>query len=274
MAEVTLADYTGYLFLEVIKAREMADRYSRQLAETYAKDKVLQYFSVPRFKVPKIELTIPVLVSGARFEQLVRFNMPREKFVAHIVGLASEVVSSVRMATVFPPPRRWACCINWVARMTGCEIYKPHPLAIDPKIKDMEAFDASIEPLAGDFWQRLQANPDPSQPGHIVRQMWPRIFEQALAGCHLVEAYRQANPNNELLKRSLGEVLQMVSSHTTIDSTAIQSLLVNPETNVVKNGSSDASVFTIKAEMVEEGFFIREIRDEDTGQTRSVVEFE
>ena len=29
MAEITLADYTGYIFLEIIKAREMAVHYSR-----------------------------------------------------------------------------------------------------------------------------------------------------------------------------------------------------------------------------------------------------
>jgi hypothetical protein len=65
-----------------------------------------------------------------------------------------------------------------------------------------------------------------------------------------------------------------VTTNTVVDSTSIQSLLINPETNVVKSGSSDSSVFTIKAEMLEEGFFIRQIKDETTGQTRPVVEFE
>ena len=65
-----------------------------------------------------------------------------------------------------------------------------------------------------------------------------------------------------------------VTTATVVDRTPIQSLLVNPETNVVKNGSSDTSVFTLKAEMLEEGFFIRTVRDEATGQTRTVVEFE
>ena len=63
-------------------------------------------------------------------------------------------------------------------------------------------------------------------------------------------------------------------SQTALDSTTIQSLLINPETNVVKNGSSDTSVFTLKAELLEEGFFIRSVRDDATGQTRPVVEFE
>jgi hypothetical protein len=65
-----------------------------------------------------------------------------------------------------------------------------------------------------------------------------------------------------------------VTAHTVVDSTTIQSLLINPETNVVKHGSSDTSVFTIKAEMLEEGFFIRSVRDESTGQVSQIVEFE
>ena len=49
MAEITLADYAGYIFIEIVKAREMADRYSRALADVYAQDPVLKHFSVPRF---------------------------------------------------------------------------------------------------------------------------------------------------------------------------------------------------------------------------------
>ena len=63
-------------------------------------------------------------------------------------------------------------------------------------------------------------------------------------------------------------------TNTVIERTTIENVLINPETNVVKNGSSDTSVFTIKAEMLEEGFFIRSIKDEGTGEVRPVVEFE
>ena len=104
--------------------------------------------------------------------------------------------------------------------------------------------------------------------------MWVRIFEQALLDQNLVEAYKKDNPNNELLKQTLDEVLKTVTTNTVVDSTTIQSLLANPENNIVKTGSSDTSVFTIKAEMMEEGFFIREVKDEKTGQTRPVVAFE
>jgi|SRR6185295_9454059 len=246
MTEITLADYTGYIFLEIIKARKLADAYSRQLAQDYAGDPVLKFFSVPRFKIPKMELTIPVLISGARFNQVVTFKMPLDKFFAYVIGRVLEVVSTVR------------------AR--GREVLgRPDPPCVT---------GPSIDKLAEEFWTRLENNPDPTQPGTIVREMWTRIFEQALTEQNLIEIYKRIDPKGELFTQSLDDVLKKVTTGTVIDSTAIESLLINPETNVVKNGSSDASVFTIKADMMEEGFFIRSIRDEDTGQVSPIVEFE
>jgi len=271
MAEITLADYTGYIFLEIIKAREMADRHSRQLAEVYAQDPVLQHFSVPRFKVPKMELTIPVLISGARFNQVITFQMPREKFVAYVLGRIKAVVSAVRSKLDDPfikprvPP---VLVVDPVLRKP----VKGAARGVAPAAAGADA--PTLEQLAADFWQQLQDNPDPSQPSDIVQQRWTRIFEQALVEQDLMTAYKKTNPGNELYRQSLDDVLKTVTTNTVVDSTSIQSLLINPETNLVKNGSSDTSVFTIKAEMLEEGFFIRQIRDEDTGQTRPVVEFE
>jgi hypothetical protein len=264
MAEITLADYTGYIFLEIIKAREMADRHSSQLAEVYAQDPVLRHFPVPRFKVPKLELTIPLLISGARFNQLISFNLPQDKFVAYVMGRVKEVISVVQSKGDDPFVKRIAPAPVVVKTVAAPPAGDTAPRADVP----------SIEALCVEFWQRLKENPDPSQPGEIVRRMWTLIFERALIDRDLMELYKKSNPNNELYRASLEDVLKAVTTATVVDSTTIQSLLVNPETNVVKNGSSDTSVFTLKAEMLEEGFFIRTVRDESTGQTRPVVEFE
>ena len=222
---------------------------------------MLKHFSVPRFKVPRMELTIPVLISGARFNQVVSFKMPQEKFAAYVIGRINEVVSAVKSKaddpfTKLPPPPTHAARSRKVsARATG-------------------PAGPSVEALAFEFWQLLHDNPDPSQPADRVRKMWTRIFEQALTEADLLALYKKTNPNNELYRKSMDDVLSTVTANTVIDSTTIQSLLINPETNVVKNGSSDSSVFTLKAEMLEEGFFIRQIKDEAGGQTRPVVEFE
>lgn len=266
MAEITLADYTGFIFLEIIKAREMADRHSRELAVRYAQDEVLRHFAVPRFKVPKMELTIPVLISGARFRQVIRFDMPRDKFVAYVMGRVKEVLAKVRTAGDGP--------------FTRLDIVPPTDLVIRrpprgraaraPAARDGEP----VEKLCVDFHAALAANPDPSQPGGIVREYWTMIFQRALTDADLVAAYKKQFPNNDLYRGGLEEVLRTVVASTVVDSTTIQSLLINPETDVIKQGSTEASVFTIRAEMLEEGFFVRSVRDEATGQVSQVVEFE
>jgi hypothetical protein len=284
MAEITLADYTGYIFREIIRAREMADQHSRQLAEVYAKDPVMKHFSVPRFKVPKMELTIPVLISGARFNQVVRFAMPRGRFVAYIVGLIQEVIGIVRSKsenpfnnprptpapTPAPTPRPRA------AKATAAATRRTRVAAAEPMLpasREGRAAADMAERLAVEFWDALNQNPDPSQPGEIVRKFWTAIFQRALTEEDLVAQYKKTNPNNELFRQTMEAVVKTVNTNTVVDSTTIQSLLINPETNVVKTGSSETSVFTLKAEMLEEGFFIREITDE-SGQKRPVVEFE
>lgn len=252
MADITLADYTGYIFIEIIKAREMADQHSRRLAEVYARDPVLQHFSVPRFKVPKMELTIPVLISGARFKQVIVFDLPQDKFVAYVMGKVKAVISAVKSRLDDPFKRA-------VKTLQG---------------RTEAASDITLDQLAQVFWQSLKDNPDPAEPGEVVQKYWTQMFEQALLERNLMDAYKKTNPNNELYRQSLDEVHKAVTTATVVNSTTIQSLLINPETNVVKNGSSETSVFTLKAELLEEGFFIRQIKDEASGQTRPVVEFE
>lgn len=283
MADITLADYTGYIFLELIKAREMADRYSRTVAEAYAQDPVMQYFSVPRFKVPKMELAIPVLVSGARFNQVLVFRMPRERFAAFVIGRLAQIVAELRPVRVGPvlvPPilRPPPVLQPRASRPTKGAAAKGKAGTAGgkqrPNAEPVVAAESQVPALVDKFYDALGANPDPSQPGALVQDYWATIFQQTLVEEKLAEVYKAKYPNDDLFRASLADTLKTVTTNTVVDSTRIQSLLINPETNVVKNGSSDASVFTIRADMLEEGFYIRQVRDEDTGQTRPVVEFE
>ncbi len=263
MAEITLGDYTGYILLEMIKAREMADAYSRAVAERYAADDVMRHFAVPRFKVPKMELTIPVLISGARFKQVVRFDFTEDDFVRAMQARAAEVRTRLL-----------------IRRRPGIDLPGPiGPLTPGPVVRALPAREVkSVEALAKDFYEQLVTNADPLRSEHIVTVMWDRIFWSAL-GVEKPEAEKPGevgakDPRAELLAETTREVLELVESRTVIDKTAIDSLLINPETNVVKNGSSDSSVFTVSAELLEEAFYLRTVREEGTEQVTTIVEFE
>jgi hypothetical protein len=248
MAEVTLADYTGYIFNEMIRAREMADAYARQVAEAYARDPVMKHFSVPRFKVPSMELTIPVLVAGAQFRQVVTFRMSPERFREAVNRLVQPTIDDLKREGERPIGE---------ARRAARPMRGPRT-------------DSAIDHL----YKALVENPEPLKPEAIVESGWKQIFFTALSENDVLDRYRRRFPGNDPFTAGLIELQALVRANTIISSTAIQSLLVNPETNTVKNGSDAASVFTIKASIVEEGFYIHTIKDKDTGAEHQIVDFE
>ncbi len=61
---IDLKDYLSSLVVGINQARMMADFESAKIAEIYAKDNLLKTFSVPRFRTPDIELSIPVAIGS------------------------------------------------------------------------------------------------------------------------------------------------------------------------------------------------------------------
>jgi len=260
MAEITLADYTGYIFLEIIKAREMADAYSRSVAARYAEDEVLKHFSTPRFRIPKMALKIPVLISGAKFSQIVKFTLLRDDFRKLAGARIADVVRTVQLGDSGIVPPKMAA-----QRSVQRQLALARASALP---------SAAVTALINAFHADLQANANPAQPGNIVRSHWARIVEVALDEAKLTASYRRQNPDNALFESSAAELTKTVIAGTLVSKTQISNLLVNPETNVVKNGSNDASVFTIQAELTEEGFFVKTVTDPKTGGESKVVDFE
>ncbi len=236
MAEVTLSDYIAYVFHELSNARDMADRYSKEVALAYAKDDVLRHFSVPRFKIAKMDLNMPVLVSGVEIKSLMQFRMDRPDFKRLVLGLILEIVKNV------PRPDK--------------------PFRTD-----------GTDPMLDTLYDQLTASSDPGKPDEIVTRGFNEVFRFVLKQnemqAEVVERLAAA-----ILARVLADLIAKVKTSTTTSRGTLERLFVNPETNVVKNGSSDASVFTIKAELMEEGLFIKSVRDEKTGAESRVVEFE
>jgi hypothetical protein len=255
MAEITLSDYVGYIFSEIVRARDIADRESKRIALIYAQDQIMQYFSVPRFKIPEMELTIPVLISGARFSTTVNFIMSKGDFKTFITSKLTNIIRSITLK------RRDFNIFVVDRRILGGE---------NKRILKADISEGSID----EFFDLLESNQDPSQPDNIIQEKWYDIFTQRIQEARLAEEYKKHFPNNELFKQTLIEVTEKVKQNTIVSQTKITNLLVNPETNVVKNGSNENSVFIVKAKITEEGIFIKTIRDKDTGEEKQITEFE
>jgi hypothetical protein len=242
MADVVLAEFLAHCFAEAVRAREGADLYSRQLAEKYAEDPILKDFSVPRFRIPELEMSIPFVVTDAHLTRLVRLDVDPDAFVKELSRRADEVVR-IRLTTV---PR------------VGGEPPRPGR----PSPETSEAIKALYAELAE----------TPSRAEETTRIWWPEILRLALRGADL-EVDENDRELRRLLEASTADTLTFVRARAVAGRTAVESLVVDPRTERVKDQTDATSVFTVTAHLVEEGFYLRTIRDE-AGNERRIVDFE
>ena len=58
-----LGDYLGHLISEVTMARMQADVEAVRIAELYASHPLLRTMPVPRFRLPEVQVDIPVVIN-------------------------------------------------------------------------------------------------------------------------------------------------------------------------------------------------------------------
>lgn len=265
MNNITLSDYVGFIFSEIVRARVIADSASRDIAMRYAEDEVLKNFSVPRFKIPEMELTVPVVIAGAKFSSTVSFQMEEDDFRKFIITKANNVVNTINIKK------------GGATKDIGIikKINLINPALIKPVIKKPGHLNPdSIDPLIIDFYKQLKNNQEPNQPDNIVDIKWAEIFSKRLEENNLLADYKQLYPNNELFITTRNEIVAEMIRNTVVSKTRIDNLLVAPETNIVKNEGDAISVFTIHAKITEEGLFIKTMKDENSQVENKVVEFE
>ena len=82
-----LGDYLGQLMAEVTKARVSADIEAVRIAEMYAEHPLLRNMPIPRFRLPSVEIDVPVLIdriSGTQAGESPKLN-PDISGVKHFV---------------------------------------------------------------------------------------------------------------------------------------------------------------------------------------------
>ena len=289
MSNITLADYVGFIFSEITRARDHADKVSKDLAIAYSKDEVLKHFSVPRFKIPEMELTIPVLISSAKFSTTMLFNMQEEEFKKYVAGKVNAAIQTLLIKSskvetdytginneVFTKPVYYETALTQPAptNMTRLQGKNKKVARLPDGSPQPTAINVLDHPALPRFYQQLVSNQDPAKPDNIALLALAEIFHAKINEYSLQNAYKAYYPNNELFQTLLNEVIQKIKENTMVSASKMENLLVNPETNLVKSGSSDTTVFTIKAKIMEEGLFVKTVKNEETGKEELLVEFE
>jgi len=81
----TLKDYLGTIVADINHARGLADIESARMAKEYAKDEVLQYYSIPRMRMQDVELTIPIGISKVSSKAPVDYQpIDNKTFYSHV----------------------------------------------------------------------------------------------------------------------------------------------------------------------------------------------
>ncbi|WP_341839611.1 hypothetical protein [Chitinophaga caseinilytica] len=275
MSNITLADYVGFIFSEITRARDHADRVAKDMAIAYSKDDVLKHFSVPRFKIPEMELTIPVLISSAKFSNAMAFTMPAEDFAKYVNNRVNSAIQTllIQKSKLGQSPE------NVKDDVFDIPIFR-QPVEYETSLvrprKSKKAIAAAVpaEDPIDKFYRLLKENSEPTRPENIAQVCLAEIFNARLVQYNLNAFYKEQYPGNEMFTQMVAEVVTRIKEYTMVTQSKMENLLVNPETNIVKNGSSDATVFTIKAKIQEEGVFVKTVRNEETGQDQQIVEFE
>ncbi|MBK9642815.1 MAG: hypothetical protein IPO72_16440 [Saprospiraceae bacterium] len=136
-----------------------------------------------------------------------------------------------------------------------------------------ERMDESLLLLITDFYDVLGENL--THDDDFILAFYSKIFFRMLEVQSAVEAYKTLYPNNELFKESVKNISNYIHSKTIVDKTTISNLLVSPETNLINNGASAMSVFSVKAKVNEEGIYVKAIRSStDNEITNSEITFE
>lgn len=308
MTQITLSDYVGFIFSEIVRARSVSDAESKRIALIYKEDEILKNFSVPRFKIPEMDLTIPVLVSGARFKNTLAFTAQQQSFNDFMNAKLDNAVQTIRIRqtgldknyeavrnNVFTPTtqqqqggeifakravaasaKKATATKKAVAKATAAATGTPG-VAANPTIPTTPLPTPNpiiLNALLQEFYTQLRNNADPLTPENIVQVQWARLLDRKLTDTGMIAAYRTLYPNGELFTQTVGEVLAWVRNNTVVMRSEIENLLVNPETQTVKDGSNENSVFIVKAKIVEDGVFIKEVTDEHGVVQDRFVEFD
>lgn len=273
MTEITLSEYVGYIFKEIVQARKLSDQASKAIAIEYAKDPILKDFSVPRFKIPEMDLSIPVLVSGARFTNVLSFNMTKEAFQKMITtevqnGIQNIVIKKSGIKDDISKVGEIVIRNNSGSKpLPGNNVPVPPgdtgPIFIPVPDDDLPTSLMAQTPvdMVGEFYEVLQKNLDVESVQNTCEIRFAEIFNKKLEETNLTADYKQQNPANQLFKTMLESIVTQVKKSILIVQSKMDNLLVSPETNVVKDGSNETSVFTIKAKIIEDGLFIRSMSD-------------
>jgi hypothetical protein len=158
-----LGDYIGQLMSEITVARLKADLEAIRIAELYASHPLLRHMPVPHFRLPDVQLDVPVGVPNSESSKVIAPQPGTTSFAATIERFHNTLSAELlRRGIQMPPEKQTAlrAAVSEAAR--GLDL--PHEVAVDTnriadKLSDAVATQLRSERPAATAGP--QSGPDP-----------------------------------------------------------------------------------------------------------------
>ncbi len=253
---ITVAQYLSFIFSEITRARVIADTESLRIAEEYSKSPLMKYFSVPRFKIPELELSVPMVIAGAQYNNIYFFTWEQSEFEKLMAGYVN------RFGQQFVKPFPYEAREMEKVRALVLEAYKD--FATMPNVQDLKQLLEEKKLDAIQYIDQLvktllamYANQERVKPGTILP--FSRIV--------------RTQTQEELVSEWKRIITQQLLENIRLKESMLKALLISPETNIVKTEGTDISILQIRAKITEEGIFVNSVQNEN-GEETKVVDFE
>ncbi|HSC54879.1 MAG TPA: hypothetical protein VLC98_14700 [Phnomibacter sp.] len=254
---ITVAQYLSFMFSEITRARVIADTESLRIAEEYSKSPLMKYFSVPRFKIPELELSVPMVIAGAQYNNIYVFTWDKAEYDRIMANYVN------RFSIMFTRPFKYDSKEMETVRNVVEDAYKD--FATLPNVQDLKQL---LEEKKLDAIQNID---------QIVKSLLAvyngqeKVKPGTLPFNRLVIIRTQTQ--EELVADWKRVVTQQLLENIRLKESVLKALLISPETNIVKTEGTDISILQIRAKITEEGIFVNSVKNENGDETK-VVDFE
>ena len=231
---ITISDYLGYLFNQVIHAKAMADAESVRVAQVYSKDEIMKHFPVPRFRLPELEMDIPIGVSKVALDEL-RTSLNANELANKSSELLHIVLKTINAQKGF----------------------------------DNTVFD-EIKKTLKEAFNRI-AGLSTDQKVSFVSQNFGNFVGKVIKTSNTeTNTDEVVSLQNSTTKDFMAFIQR---KETELQKSKLLDVFITPETFKMQTTESQSNLFRIKAKFVEEGFYMNSITDEK-GNKKTIIDFE
>lgn len=235
---VTLSDYLGFLMKEISHARLSSDLASIELAKMYAENELLRNLSVPRVRLSRIDVSVPLVVESLKMDQASDFrnlNSPQNQ------DALNRILSSL------------------FTKHFDVKFSREEQKNISARIR------LGTEPIA-----RKSAY----QEG---RNDFERFTEDTFIYAVNLKDIRKLQDFDKRFDQSLHELrsqfMALFDAQVQPGPTKLEAMVVNPVTAAIRAAQPPQSIFVLNLSLTEEGIELVTVQDSE-GNTKKVLVIE